>query len=92
MLRKIVIPQAMRVIVPPLTSQYLNLAKNSSLAVAIAYPDLVSVFTGTVLNQTGQAVEVIFITMTIYLLISLSGAGAMNLYNGYLLRRGRHNE
>ena len=87
-LRKIVIPQAMRVIVPPLTSQYLNLAKNSSLAVAIAYPDLVSVFTGTVLNQTGQAVEVIFITMTIYLLISLSGAGVMNLYNGYLLRRG----
>ncbi len=87
-LRKIIIPQAMRVIVPPLTSQYLNLTKNSSLAVAIAYPDLVSVFTGTVLNQTGQAVEVIFITMTIYLMISLSAAWAMNLYNAYLLRRG----
>ncbi len=87
-MRKIVIPQAMRVIVPPLTSQYLNLAKNSSLAVAIAYPDLVSVFTGTVLNQTGQAVEVISITMAIYLLMSLSAAWVMNVYNNYLLRRG----
>jgi general L-amino acid transport system permease protein len=58
-LRLIVVPQAMRVIIPPLTSQYLNLTKNSSLAVAIGYPDLVQVFTGTVLNQTGQAVEVV---------------------------------
>ena len=57
-LRLVVIPQAMRVIIPPLTSQYLNLTKNSSLAVAIGYPDLVQIFTGTVLNQTGQAVEV----------------------------------
>ena len=57
-LRLVVIPQAMRVIIPPLTSQYLNLTKNSTLAVAIGYPDLVQIFTGTVLNQTGQAVEV----------------------------------
>ena len=66
-LRKIVIPQALRVIIPPLTSQYLNLTKNSSLAAAIAYPELVSVFAGTALNQTGQAIEILFITMTIYL-------------------------
>ncbi|MCW5689127.1 MAG: amino acid ABC transporter permease, partial [Pseudolabrys sp.] len=70
-LRLIVVPQAMRVIVPPLTSQYLNLIKNSSLAVAVGYPDLVQVFTGTVLNQTGQAVEVVAITMLVYLFISL---------------------
>ena len=70
-LRLIVVPQAMRVIIPPLTSQYLNLTKNSSLAVAIGYPDLVQVFTGTVLNQTGQAVEVVAITMAVYLTISL---------------------
>ena len=80
-LRLIVIPQAMRVIVPPLTNQYLNLTKNSSLAVAIGYPDLVQVFTGTVLNQTGQAVEVVVITMAVYLTISLVTSGLMNLYN-----------
>ena len=80
-LRLIVIPQAMRVIVPPLTSQYLNLTKNSSLAVAIGYPDLVQVFTGTVLNQTGQAIEVVAITMLVYLTISLATSFAMNIYN-----------
>lgn len=80
-LRLIVIPQAMRVIVPPLTNQYLNLTKNSSLAVAIGYPDLVQVFTGTVLNQTGQAVEVVAITMAVYLTISLVTSGLMNLYS-----------
>jgi len=80
-LRLIVVPQAMRVIVPPLTSQYLNLTKNSTLAVAIGYPDLVQVFTGTVLNQTGQAVEVVAITMLVYLTISLVTSFAMNLYN-----------
>jgi general L-amino acid transport system permease protein len=80
-LRLIVIPQAMRVIVPPLTNQYLNLTKNSSLAVAIGYPDLVQVFTGTVLNQTGQAVEVVAVTMAVYLTISLVTSGLMNLYN-----------
>jgi general L-amino acid transport system permease protein len=80
-LRLVVVPQAMRVIVPPLTSQYLNLTKNSSLAVAIGYPDLVQIFTGTVLNQTGQAVEVVAITMAVYLTISLATSLAMNVYN-----------
>jgi general L-amino acid transport system permease protein len=80
-LRLIVIPQAMRVIIPPLTSQYLNLTKNSSLAVAIGYPDLVAVFAGTVLNQTGQAVECIAITMAVYLTLSLSISAFMNWYN-----------
>ena len=80
-LTKITIPQALRVIIPPLTSQYLNLTKNSSLAAAIGYPELVSVFAGTVLNQTGQAVEVIFITMSVYMVISLSISVAMNIYN-----------
>jgi general L-amino acid transport system permease protein len=79
-LKLIVIPQAMRVIVPPLTNHYLNLTKNSSLAVAIGYPDLVQVFTGSVLNITGQAVEVVAITMLVYLLISLFTSLLMNLY------------
>lgn len=80
-MRLIVIPQALRVIVPPLTSQYLNLTKNSSLAVVIGYPDLVSVFAGTVLNQTGQAVEVIAVTMGVYMTISLVISLFMNWYN-----------
>lgn len=80
-LKLVVIPQAMRVIIPPLTSNYLNLTKNSSLAVAIGYPDLVQVFTGTVLNQTGQAVEVVAITMAVYLTISLVTSMFMNIYN-----------
>ena len=80
-LRLVVIPQALRVIIPPLTSQYLNLTKNSSLAVAIAYPDIVSVFAGTTLTQVGQAVEIIFITMMIYLSLSLLTSYAMNRYN-----------
>jgi general L-amino acid transport system permease protein len=84
-LRLVVVPQAMRVIVPPLTSQYLNLTKNSSLAVAIGYPDLVQVFAGSVLNITGQAVEVIAITMAVYLFISLTTSLLMNLY-GYRIR------
>jgi general L-amino acid transport system permease protein len=80
-LRLVVIPQAMRVVVPPLTNQYLNLTKNSSLAVFVGYPDLVQVFAGTVLNQTGAAVQVISITMAVYLVISLATSAAMNLYN-----------
>ena len=80
-LRLVVIPQAMRVIVPPLTNQYLNLTKNSSLAVFVGYPDLVQVFAGTVLNQTGAAVQVIAITMAVYLVISLVTSGLMDLYN-----------
>ena len=79
-LRLVVVPQALRVIVPPLTSQYVNLIKNSSLAVAIGYPDLVQVFAGSVLNITGQAVEVIAITMAVYLAISLFASLLMNLY------------
>jgi general L-amino acid transport system permease protein len=79
-LRLVVVPQAMRVIVPPLTSQYLALTKNSSLAVAIGYPDLVQVFTGSVLNITGQAVEVVALTMAVYLAISLVTSVLMNLY------------
>ncbi len=80
-LRLIVIPQAMRVIIPPLTSEFLNLTKNSSLAVAIAYPDLVSVFAGTALNQTGQAVEILLMTMLTYLALSLLFSAGMNWYN-----------
>lgn len=80
-LRLVVVPQALRIIIPPLTSQYLNLTKNSSLATAIAYPDLVNVFAGTTLSQTGQAIEVILITMLIYLGLSLATSFAMNLYN-----------
>jgi general L-amino acid transport system permease protein len=80
-LRLIVIPQAMRVIIPPLTNQYLNLTKNSSLAVAVGYPDLVQIFTGTVLNITGQAVEVVVITMAVYLSFSLITSLVMNVYN-----------
>jgi general L-amino acid transport system permease protein len=86
-LRLIVIPQALRVILPPLTNQYLNLTKNSSLAVAIGYPDLVSVFAGTTLSQTGQAIEIIGITMGVYLLISLVTSAIMSFY-GWRLERG----
>lgn len=80
-LNLIVIPQAMRVIVPPLTSQYLNLTKNSSLAVAIAYPDLVSVFMGTAMNQVGKEVEMVFIGMLVYLTFSLLTSAFMNWFN-----------
>ena len=85
-LRLIVIPQALRVILPPLTNQYLNLTKNSSLAVAIGYPDLVSVFAGTALSQTGQAIEIIGMTMGVYLLISLVTSAIMSFY-GWRLGR-----
>jgi general L-amino acid transport system permease protein len=78
--RLVIMPQAMRVIIPPLTNQYLNLTKNSSLAVFIGYPDLVQIFAGTVLNQTGAAVQVIFITMAVYLAISVATSAVMNLY------------
>jgi general L-amino acid transport system permease protein len=80
LLRLVVIPQAARIIIPPLTSNYLNLTKNSSLAVAIAYPDLVNV-AGTILNQTGQAVEVILMIMGVYLTLSLLTAAFMNWFN-----------
>jgi general L-amino acid transport system permease protein len=85
-LRLIVVPQALRVILPPLTNQYLNLTKNSSLAVAIGYPDLVSVFAGTSLNQTGQAIEIIGITMGVYLTISLVTSAIMSFYGWRISR------
>ncbi|WP_413736801.1 amino acid ABC transporter permease [Sodalis sp. RH21] len=80
-LNQVILPQAMRVIIPPLTSQYLNIVKNSSLAAAIGYPDMVSLFAGSVLNQTGQAIETIAITMSVYLIISLAISFLMNIYN-----------
>ena len=85
-LRLIVVPQALRVILPPLTNQYLNLTKNSSLAAAIGYPDLVSIFAGTTLSQTGQAIEIIAITMGVYLTISLVTSAIMSFY-GWRLGR-----
>ena len=89
-LRLIVVPQALRVILPPLTNQYLNLTKNSSLAVAIGYPDLVSVFAGTALSQTGQAIEIIAITMGVYLVTSLLTSAIMSFY-GWRLGRSLGN-
>lgn len=83
-MRLVIIPQALRVIIPPLTSQYLNLTKNSSLATAVGYPDLVSVFMGTTLNQTGQAVEITAMTMAVYLTISLTISFFMNWYNKHV--------
>ena len=80
-LKLVVLPQAMRIIIPPTTNQYLNLTKNSSLAAAIAYPDLVLIFAGTALMQTGRAIEIVSITMGTYLLLSLSISLFMNWYN-----------
>jgi general L-amino acid transport system permease protein len=86
--RLIIIPQAMRVVTPPLISQYLTLVKNSSLAVVIGYPDLIHVFAGTALNQSGQAVEIISITMAVYLAISVVISSIMNWYNKKYALRG----
>jgi len=80
-LKLIIMPQALRIIIPPTTNQYLNLTKNSSLAAAIAYPDIVLVFAGTALMQTGRAIEIISITMLTYLTLSLSISVFMNWYN-----------
>jgi general L-amino acid transport system permease protein len=80
-LKLVVMPQALRIIIPPTTNQYLNLTKNSSLAAAIAYPDVVLVFAGTALMQTGRAIEIVSITMFTYLSISLSISAFMNYYN-----------
>jgi general L-amino acid transport system permease protein len=88
-MRLVVIPQAMRLITPPLTSQYLNIVKNSSLAVFIGYPDLVQIFAGTVLNQTQAAVQVMAITMAVYLAISLTVATALNAFNARYALKGR---
>ena len=80
-LKLVIMPQALRIIIPPTTNQYLNLTKNSSLAAAIAYPDLVLVFAGTALMQTGRAIEIVSITMLTYLTLSLSISLLMNWYN-----------
>jgi general L-amino acid transport system permease protein len=80
-LRLVVIPQALRVMIPPMTSQYLNVLKNSSFGAAIAYPELVSVFMGSALNNTGQAIEIIAITLSVYLAIGLCVSALMNWYN-----------
>jgi general L-amino acid transport system permease protein len=87
-MRLVILPQALRVIVPPLTSQYLNLTKNSSLAIVIGYQDLFSV-SNTSINQTGQAIEVIFIMMTVYLVLSLLTAAGMNVYNARVALKER---
>jgi general L-amino acid transport system permease protein len=88
-LRLVIVPQAMRVVTPPLTNQFLNITKNSTLAVFVGYPDLVSVFAGSVLNITGAAVQIIFATMAVYLVISLLTAAAMNFYNNRAMFRER---
>ena len=80
-LRLVVIPQALRVMIPPMTSQYLNVLKNSSFGAAIAYPELVSVFMGSALNNTGQAIEIIAITLSVYLSLGLAVSALMNWYN-----------
>jgi len=84
--RRIILPQARRVIIPPLGNQYLDILKTSTLATAIAYPDLMSVFGGTALNQTGQAIEVLSITLATYLLISLGITLLLGRYNARSLR------
>jgi general L-amino acid transport system permease protein len=88
-LRLVVFPQALRVIIPPLTSQYVNLIKNSSYAAVIAYPELVSVFVGSALNSTGRAIEIIAITLAIYLSINLAVSALMNWYNARVSLVGR---
>ena len=80
-LRLVVMPQALRIIIPPTTNQYLNLTKNSSLAAAIAYPDIVLVFAGTAMMQTGRAIEIVSITMATYLSLSIAISIFMNWYN-----------
>jgi general L-amino acid transport system permease protein len=80
-LKKVILPQALRVIIPPVINQYLNLTKNSSLATAIGYPELVTVFAGTSLNQVGQAIEIILMTMAVYLIISIVISLIMNYFN-----------
>ncbi len=88
-LRFVLLPQALRVAVPPIINQYLNATKNSSLAVAIGYPDLVSVFTGTALNQVGQALEIVVMTMLVYLIISLTISLLLNWFNAKLAIKER---
>ena len=88
-LQKVVLPQALRVIIPPVINQYLNLVKNSSLATAIGYPEIVTLFSGTTLNQVGQAIEIILMTMAVYLVISIVISVALNWVNARMAIKGR---
>jgi general L-amino acid transport system permease protein len=88
-LKLVVLPQALRVAIPPTINQYLNLTKNSSLAAAIGYPELMSAFGGTVLNQVGQAVEILGMTMLVYLVISLIISLVLNIVNQKMSIKGR---
>ena len=85
----VVLPQALRVIVPPLISQYLNLTKNSSLAIAVGYADITATLGGITLNQTGRAIECILMLMLFYLIISLAISGVMNVYNSTVALKER---
>jgi general L-amino acid transport system permease protein len=87
LMRLIVIPQAMLIIIPPLTTQYLSLAKNTSLAAAIAFPEVISIVAGSTLTQTGQAVETIALAMVFYIAVSLAIAGVMNYLNYRVMRQ-----
>jgi general L-amino acid transport system permease protein len=80
-LKLVVLPQAIRIAIPPIINQYLNLIKNSSLATAVGYPEIVTVFAGTSLNQVGQAIEIISMTMLVYLVISLVVSAILNWFN-----------
>ncbi len=88
-LKLVILPQAIRIAIPPIINQYLNLTKNSSLATAIGYPELVTVFAGTCLNQTGQAIEIILVTMLVYLTISLTISFVLNIINKKMEIKGR---
>jgi general L-amino acid transport system permease protein len=88
-LRKVVLPQALRVIIPPVINQYLNLVKNSSLATAIGYPEIVTLFSGTTLNQVGQAIEIILMTMAVYLTFSIVISLLLNWVNAKMAIKGR---
>lgn len=88
-LKLVVLPQAIRVAIPPVINQYLNLIKNSSLATAIGYPELITVFAGTSLNQTGQAIEIILVTMAVFLFISLCVSFILNIVNKKMEIKGR---
>lgn len=80
-LKLVILPQAIRIAIPPIINQYLNLTKNSSLATAVGYPEIVTVFAGTSLNQVGQAIEIISMTMLVYLTISLCVSALLNWFN-----------
>ncbi|PHR85877.1 MAG: amino acid ABC transporter permease, partial [Moritella sp.] len=88
-LRKVILPQALRVIIPPVINQYLNLVKNSSLATAIGYPEIVTLFSGTTLNQVGQAIEIILMTMAVYLVFSIVISLLLNWVNARMEIKGR---